>query len=378
MRYAESNGLKNRTQMKGFYHSMHDVDLPSSFKLAVITRACAVLRSRMKSEKRSVETRHPRPLKLAACIITGFFVTVTGKLFVSLGHDRFEMVQLNRYSLSKVSAPGVKMRSLTITEDKVAICYSAEVKPIEARRVLDVDRNEKSLAYGDVGGFALINLSPVVKVKQTTREIVGSFKRDDVRIRRRLSRKYWKRANNRTNQLLHRATNEIVEKARSSGAAIALEDITGINKMYGKGNGKGRDYRFRMNMWPHRKAYVMLDYKAAAEGVSVIKLTKAETRGSSSVHSTCGEKLRRPAREDLGHRRHLWCPRCKVWVHRDGNAVANLAERGLSRLASSLPPPETGEAKGPAHEAMNGNPTTTAIPGADAGKLTPRHHEPKS
>ena len=87
-----------------------------------------------------------------------------------------------------------------------------------------------------------------------------------MRIRRRLSRKYWKRANDRTNQLLHRATNEIVEKARSSGAAIALEDITGINKMYGKGNGKGRDYRFRMNTWPHRKAYVMLDYKAAAKG----------------------------------------------------------------------------------------------------------------
>ena len=96
------------------------------------------------------------------------------------------------------------------------------------------------------------------------------------------------------------------------------------------------------------------------------------------MHSTCGEKLRRPAREDTKHRRQLWCPRCKVWVHRDGNAVANLAERGLSRLASSLPPPGKGEAKGPAVEAVNGNPTTTAIPGADAGKWTPRHHEPKS
>ena len=153
--------------MKGFYQSMRGVDLPSSFKVAIITRACAVLRSRMKSQKRGVQTRHPKPLKLAACIITGFFVTVTGKLFVSLGHDRFEMVQLNRYSFSKVSAPGVKMRSLTITEDKIGICYSTEVNPIEATRVLAVDRNEKNLTYGNGGGFEQIDLSPMVKVKQS-------------------------------------------------------------------------------------------------------------------------------------------------------------------------------------------------------------------
>ncbi len=369
IRYAESNRIKNRTEMKGFYRSIRDVDLPSSFKAAVITRACAVLRSREKSERRGVRVSHRKPLKLAACIIRGFFVTATGKLFISLGHDRFEMVQLNRYALSKVSTPGMKMRSLTITEGRVAICYSTQVADIEPRRVLGVDRNEKNLTYGDREGFEHVDLSRMVKVKQTTREILASFKRDDVRIARRLAQKYWKRASDRTNQMLHRATNQIVERARSTGAAIALEDITGINKIYRKGNGKGRAYRFRMNSWPHRREYEMLGYKAANKGVAVVKLTRGETRGSSSIHSACGEKLCRPARGDLRHRRHLWCPRCKEWVHRDGNAVANLADRGLSRLASSLPPPVKEGAEGPACEAMNGNLTTTVIPGADARQV---------
>ncbi len=369
IQYAESNRINNRGQMNGFYRSIRDVDLPSSFKVAVITRACAVLRSRWKSDRRGVRVRHRTPLKLAACIVRGFFVTVTGKLFVSLGHHTFEMVQLNTYAFSKVSKPGVKMRSLTLTEDRVAICYSSEVESIEPRLVIGVDRNEKNLTYGDRGGFEEIDLSRIVKVKQTTREILGSFKRDDMRIRRLLAQKYWKRANDKTTQILHLATNQIVESARSIGAAMALEDISGINKMYRKGNGKGRDYRFRMNAWPHRRQYEMLGYKAAIRGVTVIKLTKAETRGSSSIHSACGEKLRRPARGDLRHKRHLWCGRCKVWVHRDGNAVANLADRGLSRLASSLHPPSQEEAKGPACEAMNGNPATTVIPGADARQV---------
>jgi len=49
------------------------------------------------------------------CVTTGFFTTVTGKLFVSLGHDRYEMVQLNRYVHRRITEPGAKVRSLTIT-----------------------------------------------------------------------------------------------------------------------------------------------------------------------------------------------------------------------------------------------------------------------
>jgi hypothetical protein len=39
-----------------------------------------------------------------------------------------------------------------------------------------------------------IDLSKPVKIRQMTREILKSFRRNDVRVRRKLASKYWKRA----------------------------------------------------------------------------------------------------------------------------------------------------------------------------------------
>ena len=174
-----------------------------------------------------------------------------------------------------------------------------------------MDRNEKNITFGDREMVTQVEMAKIVKIRQTTREIIGSFKRNDVRMRRRLARKYWRRANHRTDQILHAATNYIVDSAEKNSAALAIEDLTGIRKMYRRGNGQGADYRFRLNSWPHWKAKKMLEYKAAWKGVTVIPLTKSETYGSSSTCSACGEKLRSPAKDDVAHRRMLWCQKCK-------------------------------------------------------------------
>jgi IS605 OrfB family transposase len=135
---------------------------------------------------------------------------------------------------------------------------------------------------------------------------------DDARVRRRLARKYWKRANHRTGQILHAATNWIVDSAAKNGAALAIEDLTDIRRMYRRGNGQGADYRFRLNSWPHWRAKKMTEYKSAWKGVTVILLTKSETYGSSSTCPACGEKLHSPAKDDVEHARMLWCQRCKA------------------------------------------------------------------
>ncbi len=198
-----------------------------------------------------------------------------------------------------------------------------------------------------------------------------------MRIRRQLSRKYWKRANDRTNNLLHSVTNFVVETASRNGAALALEDLTDIRKMYRRGNGQGTDYRFRLNSWPHWRAKQMLEYKAAWKGVTVIPLTKSETNGSSSECSACGESLRNPAKDDVAHRRMLWCQKCEKWTDRDVNAALNLSAGGLAGFASSRPRPRSrsqqadsrATEKGLAGEAVKGNGTRTLILRVDASKL---------
>ncbi|OHE55121.1 MAG: hypothetical protein A3K61_03845 [Thaumarchaeota archaeon RBG_16_49_8] len=381
--YGQKNGVSNRKGMGTFYRSLKQTGLPSCYKVAAITRACAVLTSRMKSEKRGVETKHPQPLRPMICVLSGFFITMKGRLFIPLRRNQYFDVQLNRYVQQTLTQK--KIRSLTITPDSLSFCYSEDVKLMSVKTVFGVDRNEKNLTFGNPEKVTQINLSKTVRIKQTTREIVGSFKRSDVRIRRRLARKYWRRANNRTNQMLHAATNYMVENAVANDAAFALEDLTDIKKLYRKGNGQGREYRFRLNSWPYWKARMMLGYKSAWKGISVIPLTKSETYGSSSVHSTCGEKLHNPEKGDVEHRRMLWCQTCNKWVDRDANATVNLSQRGLARFASSHPTPKSrsqqadfkAEEKGLANEAMVQEPGTPVILKVDASKLTLRHF-PKS
>jgi len=386
VRYGQENEVTSRKGMKEFYRSLRGTDLPSCYKVAAITRACAVLKSREKSKKRGIQTKYPRPLRPMVCIVSGFFVTMKGRLFIPLRRDRYADVLLNHHVQEQLADK--KIRSLTITPGSLSFCISENVEPIEVRTVYGVDRNEKNLTFGNRDGVVQINVSETVRIRQTTREILGSFKRNDIRIRKKLASKYWGRANHRTNQILHAATNFAIEIASRNGAALALEDLKGIRRMYGRGNRQGTDYRFRLNSWPHLKALRMLEYKAAWRGVGLIPLTKAETYGSSTVHSACGEKLHNPERDDAVHRRMMWCQPCKMWVDRDANAAVILATRGLARFASSLPQPGSrlqqvtsgaGE-EGPAVEAMRGNGTQTPILRVDACKLTcgPRVHNPSN
>src|SRR5216683_4732451 len=72
--YAKEHGIDNRRGMKGFYQSLKEMGRPSCYKVASITRACAVVQSRNKTEKRGIKVSHPRHLKPVVCIVSGFFV----------------------------------------------------------------------------------------------------------------------------------------------------------------------------------------------------------------------------------------------------------------------------------------------------------------
>jgi putative transposase len=389
--YAEEHGIDNRRGTKGFYRTLEGADLPSCYKVASIARACAVVKSRKKSEKRRVKVIHPAPLRPMICVISGFFVTVKGRLFVPLRRDEHFDLQLNPYPFKKLADK--KVRSLTITPDSLSFCYSEDIAPSPVERVYGVDRNKKNVTFGDREMVTHVDMTKVVKIRQTTREIIGSFKRNDVRIRRKLARKYWKRANHKTDQMLHAATNYIVDSAAKNRAALAIEDLTDIRRMYRRGNGQGADYRFRLNSWPHWKSRRMIGYKAPWKGVTIIALTKSDTYGSSSTCPTCGEKLHNPAKGDVAHARMLRCQKCKVWTGRDVIASFDLSTRGRSRLDRSLFSRSGGEEgrsqpgaasysptekeKGLAGEAVKGNGTKTLLLRVDASKLI-RRREPKS
>ena len=88
-----------------------------------------------------------------------------------------------------------------------------------------------SETYGNEERVVQYDLSRAAKIAETTKEVVGSFKRDDVSIRTRIASKYGRRRKHRIMHLLHCATKQVVEEAFRSREAIVLEDIKGIRRL---------------------------------------------------------------------------------------------------------------------------------------------------
>jgi len=114
------------------------------------------------------------------CVTSGFFTTMKGRLFIPLRRDKHFDVQLDRHVVEVLE--GKKVRSLTITPESLSFCYSVDIESKPVTRVYGVDRNEKNITFGDREKVTFVDMSKAVRIRQTTREIVGSFRRNDARI----------------------------------------------------------------------------------------------------------------------------------------------------------------------------------------------------
>jgi len=347
------------------YKQLARYNIISYYKLCAISHAAGILANRKKSIKRNLQPREPcasRPL-LVSCY--GFKI-VDGVLKVPLGNRLYLDIQLNSFVGNILSNSSFRIRSFTLTVDSVDICYSKEVDEIECNRVEGVDRNLRNLTIGNCQKITQYDLSKAVDVVENTQSIMGSFKRNDVRIRRKLYAKYGQRRRDRVNQLLHYASNAVVRHAIENKSAIAFEDIRRIRQLYQCGNYQGRAYRGRMNSWSFAEIKRLITYKAKWEGVPVIQLSKGETKGTSQLCPRCGKKITQVDRKT----RQLWCAECKKWMDRDVVAAMNISIKGLARFASS---------KGLAGEAMKGNAEKELlILRVDASKLSHIRHKPKT
>src|SRR5213594_2652861 len=346
------------------YNQLTPYDSPSCYKLSAISRAAGILAARKKSLKRGFPTRTPYSVRqqLVSCYS---FKTKNRGLEIPIARGKRLSVPLTKHTLDIISRPMVKVRSFTLTRNRLSLSIAREAPRIECASTVGVDRNLRNLTVGNDQETRHYDLSETVRIASTTMRIVASFKRDDVRIGRVIASKYGMRRTARAGHLLHNATKTIVTLAVKRREAIVLEDIRGIRCLYRKGNGQGRKYRGRMNGWSFNEAQRQIEYKASWIGLPIIHLSRPETRGSSVACPRCGERLQSDKR--LG--RKLWCGNCRIVMDRDMVAAVNLARRGRVRFARSRPPTFM-QAQGRAGEAVKGNPTPTVIPGVDAPKLT--------
>ncbi len=237
----------------------------------------------------------------------------------------------------------MKIHSFTITEKILSISIGKDVNDLESINAVGVDRNIKNVTVGNEKHSEIYDLSDVVKIKGRYRKKVSHFKRNDRRIRKKIASKYGKRSKNRTRQIVHKVSKEIVNNAKNNKEAIVLENIKGIREITKKGDYKGKDHRFKFhNAFPYGMLEFQIKYKAAWEGLQVIELSRKETRNTSRECSVCGSLTR------TEHGRILHCDKCGLTIDRDINAAINISKRGRTWLKRSLQYME----KGPSGEAM--------------------------
>jgi putative transposase len=196
-------------------------DCPSYYKACAVSRAAGILSARKKSLRRGIQTKNPYSVRPQITAYQGFKIR-DGALRIPIGRQSFQYVPLTSHTVSVLSDPVVTVRSFTLTSTSLCLCISKEILQVECTEAIGVDRNLRNLTVGNESRVVQYDLSDTVRIAETTVDIVGSFKRNDSRIRKKIASKYGRRRRNRVQHLLHNSTKQIVADALEYGQAIVL------------------------------------------------------------------------------------------------------------------------------------------------------------
>ena len=317
---------ENMTGLKSLstkaYGQLAVYDAMSYYKICAISKATGILRNYRKARKKDPETKEPyaRHPQLTTCY--GFKIRAkAGVLLLPFKPKQPLPIPLNAHVLHVLSEPGIQVRSVTLTDQHMSIAYAKEVETIQPHGLIAIDRNLDNLTAADLEGHVTRqNLTRATEIKATYREIRSHMRRNDMRIRQRVTGKYGRKQRGKVKQILHHASKRIVLDAKRKEFGIVMEKLTGIRKLYRKGNGQGRMYRGRMNSWSYGELQRQIEYKARWEGIPIIYVNPS---GTSMKCSMCGSRMKPE------ENRQLKCRSCGFTVDRDVNAARNILARGV-------------------------------------------------
>jgi putative transposase len=311
------------------YRQLSPHEVMSYYKLCAISAAAGILRNYRKTVRRSQKPQtspYVKRLMLTTCY--GFKIQ-NGCLI--LPYRSREPIKIPLTAHAKATIQGFTVRSITLTPAKLSLAYAKQRIELKPRGFIGIDRNldNVTLATSD-GSTVKHNLSDATIVKTTYRDIRSHIRRNDVRVRREITSKYGRKQEEKVKRILHRASKLIVQQAKQQQYCIVMEQLTGICRMYRRGNGQGPRYRGRMNSWSYAALQRQIEYKAGWEGLPVIYVYP---HGTSVKCSICGSRMARIPEEN----RQLQCPTCGVSMDRDVNAARNILARGLRFGPIALP-----------------------------------------
>ncbi len=304
------------------YNQLAAYQVMSYYKLCAISKAAGILRNYHKAVRKNSRTREPYARRLQLITCYGFKIKTLDKtLLLPFKPKQPLPIPLNAHVIRILSEPNIQIRSVTLTHERVSICYAKEVEPIQPRGLMAIDRNLDNLTLADSDGRIMRkDLARATLVKARCREIRSHIRRNDQRIRQQVTAKYGHKQCEKVRQILHHASKQVVMDAKSREFGVVMEKLTGIRRLYRKGNWQGRAYRGRMNSWSYYELQRQIEYKAHWEGIQVIYVNP---NGTSVKCSICGSRMKPE------ENRTLKCRSCGFIVDRDVNAARNILARGM-------------------------------------------------
>jgi len=260
---------ENVTSLKALslkaYNQLSRHDVASYYKLCAISAATGILRNYRKAKRKNPYVNEPyaRRPRLTTCY--GFKIR-DGELSLPIHAKEHIPISLNQHVQATIG--GFRLRSVTLTADRLSLAYANEVQQLQPRGFIGIDRNLDNVTVAATDGpVQQHDLSEATQAKVVYRDVRSHFKRSDVRIRREVSGKYGQKQREKVQQILHHASKLIVEEAKAKQCGIAMEKLTGIRKLYRRGNWQGRWYRGCMNSWSYGELQRQIEYKARWEGL---------------------------------------------------------------------------------------------------------------
>ncbi len=304
-------------------HAIYKQYIPSAFEVAL--GVLKAYRRRLKKGKRS-SVPYMKRLMLKAENQSYRLDRETGRLRIPIrGTEGLQLdLPLSTWHRSILSDPSWGLGSLTVVPGRVIVVVRKEApKPYEPHAAIALDTNEDSLdgvvAMDKSAAAVTLPLGGVRQVQAVhfrRRRRHARKKAHDRRVQRALLDREGRRERNRVRQRLHRISKWLVRAAKNRRAAIVLEDLT----LHGAG---GRSHRMnrRLSSWPRSEIHRQIEYKAALEGVPVIKVNPQWTSKTCPV---CGARRRDRVGKDFV------CEMCDWEMDRQINAGMNILKSALA------------------------------------------------
>jgi putative transposase len=314
----EKNVASRFSLQSEVYHQLSDFGLHTWYSLSAVEAATAILKNYRKAKRRRQNVRVPRAKKLTAKLGNQGYRVVDGNLRIPIKPREYFYVPLHKRAAQFLSDATLMLGSMTLTASKVSVVFSKIAEIAESHSYVAYDTNERSIdgAYVREDGKLIVENHDLSRVSEArhgyferVRRIQAKYAKD-IRVAKKIQRKWFTNQNNKVNTMLHQVSSAIVRQAKKREQGIILEDLKHIRRTINrkvlrvnsfngriqKVNTHSKKLKRRLNSWSFHKLQGFIEYKALWEGVKAVKVSPWNT---SRICAICGCVMRDPKAKTL-------------------------------------------------------------------------------